>query len=79
MKIYAISDLHLSYGTNKPMDIFGEKWENYEMKIEQNWKNKVKEDDIVILAGDFSWATYLEEAKLEKIKILSEFLFNVIK
>lgn len=62
MNIYAISDFHLSFGTNKPMNIFGDKWIDYEKKIEQNWKSKVKEDDVVILAGDFSWATYLDEA-----------------
>ncbi len=62
MKIYTISDLHLSFGSDKPMDIFGEKWDNYEEKIEQNWRNKVKYDDFVILAGDFSWAMYLDEA-----------------
>lgn len=62
MKIFAISDLHLSFGTDKPMSVFGEKWENYEQKIQENWKKKVKDDDVVILAGDFSWATYLEEA-----------------
>lgn len=65
MKIYAISDLHLSFGTNKPMNIFGSKWENYENKICKNWMDKVKEEDAVILAGDFSWATYLEEAKCD--------------
>ena len=70
MKIYAISDLHLSYSTDKPMDVFGQKWENYESKIEQNWKDKVEEDDVVILAGDFSWATYLEDA-LEDFKYLN--------
>lgn len=65
MKIYAISDLHLSFGTNKPMDIFGQKWENYENKIRENWLNKVKAEDWVILAGDFSWATYIDEAKAD--------------
>lgn len=62
MNIYAISDLHLSFGTNKPMNIFGDKWDNYEKKIMENWKNTVKNDDVVILAGDFSWATYLDES-----------------
>ena len=32
MKIYAISDLHLSFGTDKPMNVFGDKWNNYENK-----------------------------------------------
>lgn len=61
MGIFAISDLHLSFGNNKPMDIFGESWENHHIKIEKDWMDKVTDDDIVILAGDFSWATYLEE------------------
>lgn len=64
MAIYAISDLHLSLGdSNKPMNIFGDKWENYEMKIKNDWISKIKPDDSVILSGDFSWATYLEESK----------------
>ena len=29
MALYAIGDLHLSLGTNKPMDVFGPKWANY--------------------------------------------------
>lgn len=62
MRIFTISDLHLSFGTDKPMNIFGRKWENYEDKVKENWKAKVSEDDVVILAGDFSWAMYLDEA-----------------
>lgn len=62
MKIFTISDLHLSFGVDKPMNIFGKKWDNYEDKIKENWLNKVTEEDIVILAGDFSWGMYLEEA-----------------
>ncbi len=61
MSIYVIGDLHLSFSTNKPMDIFGNNWENHAEKIRENWEKKVKEDDTVILPGDFSWATYLEE------------------
>lgn len=59
MAIYAISDLHLSFGNNKPMDIFGANWENHYLKIAKDWNEKVKEEDLVILAGDFSWATYI--------------------
>ena len=62
--IYAISDLHLSFSNkDKPMSVFGEKWQGYEEKIKKDWLAKVKEDDVVILSGDLSWATYLEEAK----------------
>ena len=62
MATYVISDLHLSFGVNKPMDVFGDKWNNYEEKIKEDWLKKVKDEDYVILAGDISWATYLEEA-----------------
>lgn len=61
MKVFAISDLHLSYGTNKPMDVFGEKWENYENKIKQNVKEKVSDEDILLIAGDLSWAMTMSE------------------
>ena len=61
--IFAISDLHLSFGTNKPMDVFGKKWENYEERIRENWIKKVKQDDIVILPGDLSWGLTLKETQ----------------
>ena len=61
MSIYAIGDLHLSFSANKPMDIFGLNWENHAEKIKENWLKKVNNDDTVILPGDFSLATYLED------------------
>lgn len=63
MAIYTISDLHLSLGMDKPMDIFGDNWEKHEEKIRNNWIKKVKENDLVLLPGDFSWAMYIEDAK----------------
>ena len=45
MAIYTISDLHLSLGMDKPMDIFGDNWENHEKKIRSNWRKKVKVND----------------------------------
>lgn len=62
MKIFAISDLHLSINNPKPMDIFGPVWQDYTQKIIDDWNKKVGDDDIVILAGDFSWAMKLEDA-----------------
>lgn len=61
MKIFAISDLHLSVNNPKPMDIFGPTWEGYVDKIFADWKEKVTDDDLVLMAGDFSWAMKLEE------------------
>ncbi len=62
MAIFALSDLHLPLGINKPMDIFGARWHDYVERIEYEWKDKVSEDDFVIINGDLSWATYLDEA-----------------
>ncbi len=67
MATYVISDLHLSFGVNKPMNIFGDKWYDYEEKIKKDWESKVKDNDFVLIAGDISWATYLDEA-LEDFK-----------
>lgn len=65
MSIYAIADLHLAFGTNKPMDIFGQNWEGHAEKIKEDWESKVKPDDIVLLPGDFSWAMYLKDTNLD--------------
>ena len=65
MAIYAIADLHLSFLNDKPMDIFGDNWENHAEKIKNNWIKKVNQDDTVILPGDFSWAMYLDDTKLD--------------
>lgn len=62
MKIYAIADLHLSEKVDKPMGVFGKKWENHDKKIISNWQSTVSEDDIVLLPGDLSWALKLDDA-----------------
>ena len=63
MSIYVIGDLHLSFNTPKPMDIFGKNWKGHEEKIKRDWLQKVKDEDLVVLPGDFSWETYLENTK----------------
>lgn len=62
MKIYAISDLHLSFQSNKPMGVFGELWENHYIKVEKNWREKISNDDLVLVAGDISWGMKIDEA-----------------
>jgi len=61
VKLFAISDLHLSFGTNKPMDLFGDHWTNYEQRIRDDWNARVGADDVVIVAGDISWAMRMED------------------
>ena len=71
MAIYALGDLHLSHGQDKPMDIFGPEWEKHDQKIKENWNYLVKESDLVIVPGDISWAMRLPEA-LPDLMWLSE-------
>jgi predicted phosphohydrolase len=61
VSVYAISDLHLAFFTEKPMDIFGEHWEDHAAKIKENWTRVIREDDLVVLPGDISWAMTLDE------------------
>lgn len=70
MKIFAISDLHLSVNNPKPMDIFGPTWEGYLDKIIADWKSRVTDDDLVLMSGDFSWAMKLDQTR-EDFDIIS--------
>lgn len=60
MAVYAIADLHLSFGTDKPMDVFSG-WTDYTERIKTNWQKLVGKDDTVVIAGDISWAMKLNE------------------
>lgn len=66
MSIWAIADLHLSFGTpNKKMDVFGPSWENHAEKIEKNWLSHIQDKDLVLIPGDISWAMRPEEAAVD--------------
>ncbi len=69
MRVFAIGDLHLESGTGKRMDIFGEQWRDHDQKIFESWEREGREDDLLLLVGDISWAMRLEEAlpDLERI------------
>jgi len=62
MSLYTIGDLHLSFGADKSMDVFGGRWENYTEKIEDGF-SALRDDDVCVLCGDLSWGMNLEEAK----------------
>lgn len=62
MSLFAIGDLHLSLGCDKPMDIF-KGWDNYVERLEENWNRVVSENDTVIIPGDISWAMSLSDTK----------------
>ena len=60
MSLFAISDLHLSLGVDKPMDVF-RGWDHYVERLEENWKQLVRPEDTVVIAGDISWGLDLAE------------------
>lgn len=61
LAIYSISDLHLPFGADKPMNIF-KGWDNYTDRIKANWNRMISNDDTVIIPGDISWALKLDES-----------------
>lgn len=62
MRLFAIGDLHLPGGDEKPMDVFGDHWEDHFAKIAQDWQQRVTEEDVVLIPGDTSWAMQLASA-----------------
>ena len=64
MSLYTIADLHLStnQGTDKSMEVFGSRWQDYMKRLDSNWRHLVTDDDTVVIPGDISWALSLEEA-----------------
>ena len=69
MRLFAIGDLHMSGGDDKPMDVFGPQWDRHFFRIQENWQNLVREEDTVLIPGDISWAMQLAQARpdLEEI------------
>ena len=66
MKIYAISDLHLDDTGSKPMDVFGPVWQGQKGDIVESARAlEINNDDLVLIAGDISWAMRLKEAKVD--------------
>ena len=64
MALYAIGDLHLCLGAEKPMDIFGGAWIGYMEKLRQGL-SVIRPEDTTVLLGDLSWALELSQAKAD--------------
>jgi predicted phosphohydrolase len=56
LALFALADLHLGFGANKPMDVFGPDWADHAERIAANWRRVVGENDTVLIPGDISWA-----------------------
>ena len=65
MPVYVLSDPHLSLTKNKPMDIFGRRWQAHAQKLEAAWRATVEDDAVIVIPGDISWAMTLEEAEAD--------------
>lgn len=61
MALYAIGDLHLCLGADKPMDVFGGAWEGYMEKLKESL-SVITPQDTTVLLGDLSWALDLQKA-----------------
>lgn len=58
-----MADLHLSTDNDsKSMEVFGNRWKDYQARIKNNWNKLVAVDDTVIIPGDISWALTLDNA-----------------
>lgn len=62
MALYAIGDLHLSLGADKPMDVFGGNWIGYMDKLASGL-SVIGPEDTTVLLGDLSWALDLAGAR----------------
>ena len=62
MTLFAIGDLHLPGGDEKPMNVFGAHWEGHFAHIAQDWRERVTAEDTVLIPGDISWAMQLKNA-----------------
>lgn len=62
MKLFAIGDLHLPGGDEKPMNVFGAIWDDHFQRISEDWQARVSPEDLVLIPGDISWAMQLSAA-----------------
>jgi predicted phosphohydrolase len=62
---FALADLHLGFGVDKPMDVFGPQWAGHADRIALNWRRTVGDDDIVLVPGDISWAMKPAQAAVD--------------
>ena len=65
MALYALADLHLACAVDKPMDVFGGRWQDYMEKIQKRWQAVVSAEDTIVIGGDVSWGIDFREAKAD--------------
>lgn len=66
MAVWAIADLHLSFGIpDKSMDVFGPQWTDHAEHVKKHWLESISAEDLVLIPGDISWAMTPEQAKAD--------------
>lgn len=65
MALFTLADLHLSLSGEKPMDVFGGNWVNFEKHLKEYWEYMVRPEDTVVVPGDVSWAMTTENARTD--------------
>ncbi|MDO4484595.1 MAG: metallophosphoesterase [Clostridia bacterium] len=65
MKLFAIGDLHLPGGDEKPMNVFGDHWDHHFARICEDWQARVAADDVVLIPGDITWAMHMDKATVD--------------
>ena len=56
MALWAIADLHLSLARPDRRERYAARWRDHADKIDQQWRQAVTRDDLVLLPGDLSMA-----------------------
>lgn len=69
MRVFAIADPHLSGASPKPMDVFGEGWRGHPEAFFAGWRRVVRDGDLVLVAGDISWAMRLDDAAVDLLAL----------
>jgi len=68
--LYVIGDLHLSFGSDKPMDVFGEGWQDHIPRLIKGFA-KLTEEDTCVICGDLTWGISLEDC-VEDFRFIDE-------
>ena len=71
MRVFAIGDLHMPGGMDKPMGVFGAHWDDHITQISKAWLESITSEDIVLIPGDLSWAMHLDDA-IKDLQIIHE-------
>lgn len=62
MALYVLADTHLSFASDKPMDVFGSRWQDHAAKLKRGFEAIVTDADTVVIPGDLSWGMNLDQA-----------------